>query len=61
MKNSIILALIFAGLLCSSCNNAQNKTTTKMKDVNEIAKLTEEQYAQEVSEIYVRTYKEMAD
>ena len=60
MKNSIILALIFAGLLYSSCNNAQNKTT-KMKDVNEIAKLSEEQYEQEVAEVFINAHKGMID
>ena len=58
MKKINLFILVVAGLLLSGCNNSSQ---TKIKDMNEIEKLTKEQFVEEASAIYLHVIQEVGN
>ena len=58
MKKINLFILVVAGLLLSGCNNSSQ---TKIKDMNEIEKLTKEQFAEETAAIYAHVFQEVGN
>ena len=59
MKKIILFTLIVAGLLLSGCNNSGSQS--KIKEMNEIEKLTKEQFAEETAAIYAHVFQEVGN
>ena len=59
MKKIILFTLIVAGLFLSGCGKSNSQST--FKDVNDIEKLTKEQFAEEAAAIYAHVFEEVGN
>ena len=57
MKKSILFTLVVAGFMLSGCSSGNSQP--KIKDMNEIEKLTKEQFAEETAAIYTNVFQEI--